>query len=386
MKVPKITFWRTFLLITLLTGLYFTVIRFYKGLGAVTNLSDKVPWGLWVGFDVICGVALAAGGFCLAATVYIFNLEKYRPILRSTILTAFLGYLLVCMGLMYDLGKPYNIWHPLIMWNPHSVMFEVAWCVMLYTTVLALEFSPVFFEGVERLFPELYRRFKINVIVDILHKVTIPLVIAGVILSTLHQSSLGSLFLIVPGKLYPLWYTPLLPVLFFISAVMVGLSMVNVESYISSRFLGKGIELDLLQGLSKANVFVIGIYLIVKFTDIAIRGNLMLIFKPTYEALLFIIEILVGCIVPIVMLSFRKIRESKKLLFIPHFLVVIGVIINRLNVSITGLEKSQGWYFPKFSEISISVFIVSIGFIAFWMAAKYLPVFPFEKAENVEQV
>ena len=167
------------------------------GLGGSTNLSDKFPWGLWIGFDVLCGVGLAAGGFTLVAIVHIFNIERYKPILRPAILTAFLGYSLVVVALLYDLGRPDRIWHPLVMWNPHSVMFEVAWCVTLYTTVLFLEFLPVVFE-----------KFGWHKPLEWIHNISVPLMIAGVLLSTLHQSSLGSLYLIVPEKLYPLWYTP----------------------------------------------------------------------------------------------------------------------------------------------------------------------------------
>src|SRR5271157_6571473 len=146
MQRPKITFWRVVLVLILLVGAYATVLRFARGLGATTNLSDAFPWGLWVGFDVLCGVMLAAGGFTLTATVYIFHLDKFRPIIRPTVLTAFMGYVLVIVALFYDLGRGWFIWHAIIMWNPRSVMFEVAWCVMLYTTVLTLEFAPILFE------------------------------------------------------------------------------------------------------------------------------------------------------------------------------------------------------------------------------------------------
>ena len=207
----RLTFWTTVFWIIMMAGFVSAVIRFGWGLGASTHLSDQFPWGLWVGFDVVCGVGLAAGGFVVAASVYIFNLERYRPILRPAILTAFLGYILVVVGLLFDLGRPWNVWHPIIMWNPHSVMFEVGWCVMLYSTVLALEFSPIIFEKLNFERPQ-----------KILHTITIPMVILGVVLSSLHQSSLGSLFLIIPEKVYPLWYSSNLPYLFFTSAVAVG--------------------------------------------------------------------------------------------------------------------------------------------------------------------
>src|SRR5512140_439869 len=175
----KFTFWKAVAVALMALALFAAVQRYAMGLGATTNLKDTFPWGLWIGFDILVGVGLAAGGFIIAATVYLFNIERFRPILRPTILTAFLGYLLVIAGLMVDLGRPWAIWHALIYWNTHSVMFEVAWCVMLYTTVLALEFSPVIFE-----------RFKLEKPLKIVKAITIPLVIACVMLSTLHQSSL----------------------------------------------------------------------------------------------------------------------------------------------------------------------------------------------------
>ena len=207
-KLPKITVWRAIFAAIMLSGLYATWLRVMYGLGGSTNLSDKFPWGLWIAFDVMCGVGLAAGGFTLVAVVHIFNLERYKPVLRPAVLTAFLGYTLVVVGLLYDLGRPDRLWHPLVMWNPRSVMFEVAWCVTLYTTVLFLEFLPMVFE-----------KFGWHKPLAWIHKISVPLMILGVLLSTLHQSSLGSLFLIVPEKLYPLWYTPILPLLFYISAI-----------------------------------------------------------------------------------------------------------------------------------------------------------------------
>ena len=196
-------FWTIVAGILFLAFLTVTVIRFTKGLGAVTNLSDKFPWGIWIGFDLLCGVGLAAGAFTLTAVVHLFNLKKFEPIVRPTILTGFLGYSFVIVALLLDLGQPWRIWHAIIYWNPHSVMFEVAWCVMLYTTVLAVEFAPVVLE-----------RFGFNAPARFIHRLITPLVILGVMLSTLHQSSLGTLYLIVPSKLHPLWYSPMLPVQF----------------------------------------------------------------------------------------------------------------------------------------------------------------------------
>ena len=224
MRVPKITFWKTVFVLILLSGVYSTYVRVFHGLGGATNLSDATPWGIWIGFDILCGVMLAAGGFTLMATVHIFNVKDYKPIARPALLTAFLGYLLVIGALMFDLGKPWNVIRVMFTWQPRSVMFEVGWCVMLYTTVLFLEFLPIIFE-----------RFRMQKALKAIHHISLVLFILGIILSTLHQSSLGSLYLIVPGKLHPLWYTPMLPVLFWISAVAIGLAMTIFESTMSAR-------------------------------------------------------------------------------------------------------------------------------------------------------
>jgi len=365
MKTPKVTFWRAVLGVVFLAGAYATILRFTRGLGASTNLSDAFPWGLWIGFDVLCGVMLAAGGFTLTATVYVFNLKSFRPIVRPAVLTAFLGYVLVVVALIYDLGRGYRIWHPLVMWNPRSVMFEVAWCVTLYTTVLALEFSAVIFE-----------RLRMERLLKIQHAISIPLVILGVILSTLHQSSLGSLYLIVPGKLHPLWYSPLLPLFFFISSICVGLAMTIFESHISARTFGKHLELDLLTRLGRVLLVMLVVYAVLRFQDLLHRGAFALLVHPGYEARLFLFEVGIGLLLPIALLLNRRVRQSPGGLYASAVLVVLGFITNRLNVSITGMEASAGLhYVPRWTEVAITASIVGAGFVIFAVAAKYLPIF-----------
>jgi Ni/Fe-hydrogenase subunit HybB-like protein len=367
----KMTFWKTVLAIILLLGLYATIVRFTQGLGAATHLSDAFPWGLWIGFDVLCGVMLAAGGFLLTATVYIFNLEKFRPIVRPAVLTAFLGYSFVVVALLFDLGRPYRIWHALIMWNPHSAMFEVAWCVMLYTTVLALEFSAVIFE-----------RFKMNRMVKIQHAISVPLVILGVILSTLHQSSLGTLYLIVPDKLFSLWYSPMLPVFFFVSAVAVGLAMTIFESWMSSKAFNRQLELPLLTGLGRVLLVVLLIYSSLRFLDLFQRGALGLLETPGYEVDLFLVEIILGLLLPIVLLLIRRVRQTADGLYFAAVMVVLGFVTNRLNVSITGMEGAAGVrYIPKWTEFAVTASIIGAGFTAFALAVKYLPIFPVAQHE-----
>jgi Ni/Fe-hydrogenase subunit HybB-like protein len=376
MPVPKLTFWKLVLATVLLAGAYATILRFTRGLGASTNLSDAFPWGLWIGFDVLCGVMLAAGGFTLTATVYIFNLKSFKPIVRPAVLTAFLGYVLVVVALLIDLGRGYRIWHPLVMWNPRSVMFEVAWCVMLYTTVLALEFSAVVFE-----------RLQWRKLLTIQQAISVPLVILGVILSTLHQSSLGSLYLIVPDKLYPLWYSPLLPMFFFVSSVCVGLAMTIFESHMSARAFGKHLELDLLNRLGRVLLVLLIVYSVLRFQDLYHRGALALLAHPGYEVRLFLVEVTIGLVFPIGLLMSRRVRTSSQGLYVSAVLVVLGFITNRLNVSITGMEASAGLrYVPRWTEMAITASIVASGFTCFALAVKYLPIFATPMASAAREV
>ncbi|MHC4549593.1 MAG: NrfD/PsrC family molybdoenzyme membrane anchor subunit [Planctomycetota bacterium] len=365
----RLGFWRgTFYLLVAL-GLVMTVVRYAQGLGAVTNLDDRFPWGLWVGFDLLCGVGLAAGGFVITAVVYIFNVKRFQPILRPTLLTAFLGYMLVVVALLLDIGRPWNIWHPLVMWNPHSVMFEVAWCVMLYSTVLALEVSGMVFE-----------KLRWQRAASVQKAITVPLVVAGVVLSTLHQSSLGSVYLIVPGKLHALWYTPLLPVLFWVSSVGAGLAMVIVESRLSARAFGRHLEMPLLAEVGRVMIAVLAVYGVLRIFDLWDRGVLASAFGFSYEAALFQLEFVPCLLLPLVLLAFPKVRRSSRWLYVSGLLVVLGFIVHRLNVSITGFESAQGGhYIPAWSEVFITLMLVALGFGAFGLAVKYLNVYPEEK-------
>jgi c(7)-type cytochrome triheme protein len=369
-----LTFWKLVFAALMLFGVYALIVRFGQGLGAATNLSDEFPWGLWIGFDVLVGVGLAAGGFSIAATVHIFQLEHYKPVARPAVFTAFVGYLLVVVGLLCDLGQPWDIWHPLVMWNPRSVMFEVAWCVMLYTTVLALEFSPVVFD-----------RFRLERPARIVRAIYIPLVVLGVLLSMMHQSSLGTLYVIVPDKLHGLWYTPLLPVFFFISALAAGLAMAIVESYLSHRAFGRELEQDLLQGLARVIVVLLAVYAVWRLQDMAGRGNLGLAFELTRESVMFWGEMGLGVLLPLGMMASARLRAGRETLFLAALLTVLGFIVNRMNVAITGMSRASGVdYFPSAIELGITAGLVAAGFAAFAYAAKNLALFPAEEKQSTE--
>ena len=370
-RLPKLTVWRAIFAAILLSGAYATYLRIVYGLGGSTNLSDKFPWGIWIAFDVMCGVGLAAGGFTLVAITHIFNIEKYKPVLRPAILTAFLGYTLVVVGLLFDLGRPDRLWHPLVMWNPHSVMFEVAWCVTLYSTVLFLEFLPMVFE-----------RFGWHRPNQLIHRISVPLMILGVLLSTLHQSSLGTLFLIVPAKLYPLWYTPILPLLFYVSAIAVGLAMTIFESWHSSRAFGRALELPLLASMARVLAVILGVYLWIRFLDLSHRHVFGLLARNRIETWLFLLEIAL-MVVPMVLLFQARIRMNPGALYACAVMVVFGFIANRLNVGTTGLEAGSGThYIPKWSEVAITLSIVAMGFAIFRVIAQYFPVFEAHSPER----
>ncbi|HTS35960.1 MAG TPA: Ni/Fe-hydrogenase cytochrome b subunit [Candidatus Solibacter sp.] len=364
MAKPKLGFWQVILWVVMLAGVHALIVRFTRGLAASTNLSDEFPWGLWVGFKLF-SVALAGGGFTLAAVVHIFNLTLYRPVLRPMILTAFLGYSMFICSLIIDLGRPYRVWHPMVMWNDHSVMFEIAWCVMLYTTVLVLEFAPAVLE-----------RLKWQRALGWLRAVMIPVVILGVILSTLHQSSLGSLYLIVPGKLYPLWYSPMEPVFFFVSALCAGLAMTIFESWHSRKAFGKTLEPPLLTSLGRVLAVALSFYLTLRLIDMAHRGVFHLLLLPRTETYLFLLEI--GLLALPMLLLFRKrIHHNLTALYCCSVLTLLGFVTNRMNVAITGMEASSGtYYFPKWTELAITLSLVASAFAIFWLAVKYLPVFP----------
>jgi Ni/Fe-hydrogenase subunit HybB-like protein len=364
LSVPHVTGWRPIAIILILAGALAAVARFALGLGATTNLSDEFPWGLWIGFDFL-GIGLAASGFTIVAAVHLFHAKEYEPIVRPAILTAFIGYLLVVLVLIIDLGRPDHFWHPLVMWNPHSVMCEISWCLMLYTTVLSLEFAPIILE-----------KFNIHSPIKWIHAVSLPFMIFGVLLSTLHQSSFGSLYLIVPNRLHALWYTPLLPVLFFISCIASGLSMVVLESLIFSRNGRPFLPTQLRANLAKVIALALVVYLVVRIQDLLSRGALHDMTTLTYYSAAFYAELLVGFVIPFALLLFEKVRTSQAGLYAASLMVVLGFAFNRMNTAITGLEHYPSQtYFPSIIEIFIMLGITATGFCAFSFVAEYLPVF-----------
>jgi Ni/Fe-hydrogenase subunit HybB-like protein len=350
-------------------GLVFLVLRYIFGIGFVTNLNQFFPWGIWIGLDVAAGVALAAGGFTTAALGHIWHREKYEVLIRPALLTALLGYTFVALGVMTDIGRWYYIWHPLIMWNGNSVLFEVGICVMFYLGVLYIEFLPIvterfigrinlpgFLSALNKLVDKILRLLDRT-----LNKFMFVFIIAGVVLSCLHQSSVGTLMVIAGEKMHPLWQTPVLPLLFLLSAFSVGFPMVIMESLSASKSFGLKPEKDILTSLSRFVAPLLSIYLAVKIVDMVIRESFVYLRVLNTASVMFTIELVVGVIIPIRMFLSPTVRQSTTGLYIASMLVILGVVINRFNNFVIAYNPpyTETSYFPSIGEI-----FVTLGFVA----------------------
>lgn len=382
------------LIIIALNGLTFLAIRFISGLGAVTNLDNYTPWGLWIGVDVAAGVALAAGGFTSAALGHIMHREHYHSIVRPALLTAMLGYTFVAFAVFVDIGRFYYIWHPLIMWNGNSALFEVGICVMIYMTVLYIEFLPVVTERfigrvdlpeflsflnkpIDRILRYLDSRLSLTMFIFI---------IAGVVLSTLHQSSLGTLMVIAGQKMHPLWQTPILPLLFLLSAIAVGFPMIMFESLIASRSFKLKPEMGILSSLGSMVAPILGVYLAFKIGDVFIRETFkyILIFDAT--AWMFIAEIGLIFAAFFLFLS-KKITTSPLGLFIASTLVIAGVLLNRFNNFIVAYNPffNPSKYYPSFGEISVTLGCIALLVLVYRTVVMIFPVISQEKDSLIKK-
>lgn len=372
------------LCIIALIGFVFLMIRFLFGIGAVTNLNNQFPWGIWIGIDVAAGVALAAGGFTSAALGHIMNKSNYEVVIRPALLTAMLGYTFVALSVMIDLGRYYSIWHPLIYWNGNSALFEVGICVMTYVTVLYIEFMPIVLEkfiGNVNL-PGILSRFNLmvdkslRVLQNGLSKTMFIFIIAGVVLSCLHQSSLGTLMVISGPKMHPLWQTPILPLLFLLSAISVGFPMIIMESIISSRAFGLKPEIKVLSKLGKIVGPMLGIYLAFKIGDLVIRKSFVYLNELNTISIMYFIEILFGVIVPLRMFLSKEVRKSPAMLFTASLFVIFGVLINRINCFIVAYNPPYAIekYFPSIGEIAVTLGFISLEILIFRFIVKYFPV------------
>lgn len=343
-----------------------SMVRFIFGLGATTNLNDTYPWGLWISFDVVTAVPLAAGAFTLGVVAHVFRIEKLEPLVRPAIVTGFLGYSLVCVGLLLDLGQPHRGIYVLFPWNwnVHSPMFEVSMCVMAYTTVLFLEFlHPV------------SERFGWHIPLRLLRNLQIPFAILAAMISTLHQSTLGTFFLIAVDKLHALWYTPLLPLQFWLSAIFTGLCIVMLEASLVHRYMGQPDESKLLATLTRIIPWIMGAYMLAKFVPLLAAPQGPLFDRPILTAL-FLVEITIGLLLPFWMFLQSRIRTDKSMQLRAAGLAIFGLVLNRFNVSMFGMiQPGQEIYVPNLLESIVTTGIIAAHILFFVLIAKYFPIF-----------
>lgn len=362
--------------VILLAGLVVFVLRFTLGLGGVAAIDDNNPWGIWIGFDLLCGVALAAGGYTCSSAVYLFGMKKYHSAVRPAISTAFLGYFFVVIALLVDVGQPWRLPLP-IFWSQGttSVLFEVGLCVMIYVSVLFVEWSPAAMEWLSWKWLTPLR--------NLVLRLTIPLTVLGVILSTMHQSSLGALYLISPGKVHPLWYSSFIPVFFFFSSMYAGLSMVIFEGSLVHRSkLHRKMDqthLDeaggVVLGFGKAASFIMFGYLCVRVMDLAMQNNWH--YLLTGYGAWFVMELSVFVALPCFLYALGAREKRLGLIRLASVFAVLGIVLYRFNVSLIGFNwqlPSAERYFPSLTEIIFSAFVVTCIVSAYRFMATFMPI------------
>ncbi len=346
-----------------LLGLGVAVIahRMLYGLGATSNLNDAAPWGLWKSIGVIAGIAMAAGGFVLTGVIHVFRLHRFHAVVRPAVITALLGYGSAATTLLFDIGLPWRIWHPIFYWQIHSPLFEVAWCVMLYLVVLTFEFTPIVLEYFER-----WR----SVAAWMVKHLGLPLAILGVMISTLHQSTLGTIFLITPQQLHPLWYSPIQPILFITSAAGVGIMVIVAEFVIVPWLYYRPVNLPMLSKLARAAAFTLWGYFALRLIDtIFLTGSITTVTEGSWESWAFLIEMVVSVVIPCSLLMSPRVRTNFGGLLVCALLVVTGVVFQRVAVSgLAMLRATDAGYFPSWSEFALSLGILSAAGLVFLFA------------------
>ncbi|OQY50324.1 MAG: hypothetical protein B6230_06550 [Desulfobacteraceae bacterium 4572_89] len=371
-KNPVLTPFNVITGIILFVGLILTILRFTQGIGSVTNLDNNNPWGLWIGFDLLCGVALAAGGYVTSSACYIFGLKRFHSAVRPAILTAFLGYALVVLALHFDVGRPWKLPYPIfVSMGTSSLLFEVALCVFLYLSVLFIEFTPAAFEwlGLKKL-----RNWVV--------RLTLVLTIFGVILSTLHQSSLGALFMIAPSKMHPLWYSGYLHVYFFISSMFAGMSMVIFEGTLAHRWLHDKMDKTHIEesngvvlGFGKAASFLMMGYVGIKIIGLSVDNNWH--YLATGWGLWFLVELIGFVLFPAILYSMGSREKNLTFIRIASFWTILGIVLNRLNISVIAFNwhlPSADRYCPSITEVGTTIFIVTLGLVAYKFIVTRMPI------------
>jgi Ni/Fe-hydrogenase subunit HybB-like protein len=371
-RVPFFTPGVAVLMVLALGAIASLAVRFLFGIGTVTNLDDQYPWGVWISIDVATGVALAAGGFTTAFVAHVMHRDRFHALVRPALLTAMLGYTFAAFGVFVDLGRYYNIWHMLMppMWQGNSALFEVGACVLTYLTVLYIEFLPIVverFRGRVSL-PGGLRRLNgateslLRGLDRTLGRVMTFFIIFGVVLSCMHQSSLGTLMVIAPTKVHPLWHTQVLPLQFLLSAFAVGLSMAIFESYLAARSLKHPFDMSVMGPLARIIPFLLTIYLGSRIIDMVDRGTYVYLRDMNLQSVSWLVEVVFGIIVPALLLLSHRLRRRPRWLFASVAMVVGGVALNRINVFLIGYKPvyADGVYVPAWTEVLVTVGLISL--------------------------
>ena len=361
---------KPFIILAILVGIagILLVKRFIFGIGSVTNLSDGYPWGMWIVYDVLVGTAIGCGGYVMAILVYVLNKGKYHPLVRPAVLTSVFGYTMAGFSILIDVGRYWQLYNIFLPWhvNLNSIMFEVAFCVATYVLVLWIEISPAFLE-----------KFNKTKALGFMNKILFIFIAIGVLLPTMHQSTLGTLMVIAGSKLSALWQTGWLPVLFLISSILMGYAIVVFESLYSSVGFKRPFETPVLAKIGKLMAWLVVVYLGFRFGDLIWRGELGLIFTDGWaNSIMFIIENLLF-IIPMVILFSEKNRQSTKSLFLAAIALVLAGAVYRFNAFLVGFDPGVGWhYWPSASELLITIGIVAAEIMAYLAFVKWLPVLP----------
>jgi Ni/Fe-hydrogenase subunit HybB-like protein len=346
------------------------VIRLLAGLGSTTNLVDSYTWGVWIGFDFTL-IAFAGAGFTMAALVHVLRQHQYHDAVRPAILAGLFGYVAVLLLLVLDLGRPDRFYNFILFWNPHSPLFEISWCVLLYTTVLLIETSPFLLE-----------RLHMQRLLKLTGKIMLVVAIAGVTLSSLHQSTLGTLYLNMPYRLHPLWFAPLLPLMFFTSAVMAGLSMAVLTYVMATRITRREAKPEIVRGLALLAGWAGAIYLALKVGDLLISGELPLVFTAGSYSMWWWIEIGIGLILPVTLLLVPALRKRSWVPIVAPLLMLFGVLMNRFNATMYGQILPPGTsYSPHLLEWLSTIGVLAAGVLAWVIGIRLLVIFDskFEK-------
>jgi Ni/Fe-hydrogenase subunit HybB-like protein len=348
------------------------MVRFLFGLGAVTGLNDGYPWGIWVVVDVVIGSAFACGGFSVAMLVYIFNKGEYHPLVRPALLASLFGYTLAAAGVIFDLGRWWNVWN--MFWpgsiNPNSVMFEVAVCITLYVIVMWIEFSPTFLEQMGK--DEARRK---------VGRVMFFVIALGTVLPMMHQSSLGTLLVVMGVQIHPLWQTPVLPLLYLLTAITMGYAVVLFESCLTSSAYRRKLETHMLTPLAKVMLGFLAVYLVVRVGDLVVRGSLGKAFVPSVEALMFWLEM--ACfIAPLILIGAENNRRNPAKLFLAGVLLMLGGALLRLNGFLIGYETGDGFsYFPTLAEVLVTAGMFAVEVLGYIIITRRFPVLPREDVQ-----